>query len=109
MSVPGTSRCEEHGYGNWQRRQSAPRDYKDPLYLANRAELLRGKPLCHWCGKEPATTADHLERALGHEVSNLVPACERCNRLRGASLGRQVAKLNRGRRTEDVQAQEGPR
>jgi 5-methylcytosine-specific restriction endonuclease McrA len=64
--------------------------YGDAQYIRNRTQLLASKPLCHWCGQALATTADHLRAVAlggGHELENLVPACEPCNRLRGASLG----------------------
>ena len=102
-AIPGGSRCPQHRRGNWDRRASAPADYADPTYLANRRKLLEGKPLCHWCQVRPATTADHLKPASqggGHELENLVPACEPCNRLRGASLGGRVTKLRRQGRGE---------
>jgi 5-methylcytosine-specific restriction endonuclease McrA len=77
-----------------------PLDYADPVYLRNRKTLLAGKPMCHWCGVQRATTADHLVGAPHgtHDLSNLVPACARCNRLRGAARGGQVAKANRERK-----------
>jgi 5-methylcytosine-specific restriction endonuclease McrA len=51
----------------------------------------------------PASTADHLVGAPHgtHELSNLVPACARCNRLRGASRGGQVAKAKRKRAAQE--------
>jgi 5-methylcytosine-specific restriction endonuclease McrA len=88
---------------NWHRRSSKPLDYSDPVYLRNRKTLLAPKPLCHWCKVRPASTADHLVGAPHgtHAIENLVPACERCNRLRGASRGGQVAKANRERKRRD--------
>jgi hypothetical protein len=86
---------------NWHRRASKPLDYTDPVYQRNRAQLLATKPMCHWCKVRPATTADHLRGAPEggtHDLSNLVPACADCNRLRGASLGGKIAKANRRRR-----------
>jgi 5-methylcytosine-specific restriction endonuclease McrA len=67
-------------------------------YRRNRAKILEGKPMCHWCGQRPATTADHVRREGGHELENLVSSCWPCNLRRGASLGGQVAKANRQRR-----------
>jgi 5-methylcytosine-specific restriction endonuclease McrA len=77
-----------------------PLDYSNQEYLRNRKTLLAPKPLCHWCKIRPATTADHLIGAPNgtHDLENLVPACARCNRLRGASRGGQVAKMKRQRR-----------
>jgi 5-methylcytosine-specific restriction endonuclease McrA len=96
------SRCPEHRASNWDRRRSAPGDYTSAEYLANRTKLLADKPLCAWCHRAPATTADHV-RAIAeggtHAIENLKPACERCNRLRGASLGGKITKLNRQGRT----------
>jgi 5-methylcytosine-specific restriction endonuclease McrA len=89
-SIPGGSRCPQHRRGNWERRRTSRAAYSDPTYLDNRAKILEDSPLCHWCVTERATTADHL-RAVAqggtNDLRNLVPACERCNRLRGASLG----------------------
>jgi 5-methylcytosine-specific restriction endonuclease McrA len=87
----------------WRRRASTPLNYNDPTYLKNRKTLLAGKPLCHWCKLRPATTADHLIGAPEgtHDLENLVPACARCNRLRGASRGGQVAKANRERKRRE--------
>jgi len=59
--------------------------HKDGRYLKNRQVVLRGNPLCHWCGTQPATQADHLievDRGGGHELENLVPSCAKCNNTR---------------------------
>ena len=96
-ATPSRSRCWKHGGGAWQGQQARKAAYGSD-YQANRAIILRGDPLCYWCRTAPATTADHLRAVAqggGHEVSNLVPACEPCNRLRGASLGGQVTKARR--------------
>jgi hypothetical protein len=94
------SHCPEHRRSRWDRRSSKPLDYSDPVYLRNRKTLLAPKPICHWCHQRRATTADHLAGAPHgtHELSNLVPACGDCNRLRGASKGGQVTKAKRVRR-----------
>lgn len=95
------SACERHRRGNWHHRSSPPLNYTDPTYLRNRAKILAGKPLCHWCGIRPATTADHLRGAPqggDHSLENLVPACADCNHRRGSSLGGQVTKQKRMRR-----------
>jgi 5-methylcytosine-specific restriction endonuclease McrA len=102
--VCGVVDCRRHGGGTrWHVRASKPLDYNDPTYLRNRAQLLAPKPFCHWCGIRPATTADHLIGAPNgtHDLSNLVPACARCNRLRGASRGGQVAKAKRERAAQE--------
>ena len=60
--------------------------YKDPTYKRNRASILTGSPLCHWCGTAKATQADHLielDRGGDHSLENLVPSCGPCNATRG--------------------------
>jgi hypothetical protein len=55
-------------------------------YATNRAALLKEQPMCHWCHKKVANTADHLvevDRGGDHSLSNLVPACRECNSRRG--------------------------
>jgi hypothetical protein len=55
-------------------------------YATNRAALLKEQPMCHWCHKKVADTADHLvevDRGGDHSLSNLVPACRECNSRRG--------------------------
>jgi 5-methylcytosine-specific restriction endonuclease McrA len=61
-----------------------------------RVFALKGRS-CHWCGAY-AGTVDHVTPvALGgsHELANLVPACSRCNTLRGASLGGRLLSQRR--------------
>jgi len=78
-------------------------------YQKNRGELLRDKPLCHWCKRRPATEADHLieiDRGGSNDLDNLVPSCKPCNARRGANYkaakgraraaNRPGAKQNRG-------------
>jgi len=55
-------------------------------YRNNRAAILKGQPLCHWCQRKTADTADHLvevDRGGDNSLSNLVPACRECNSRRG--------------------------
>ena len=57
-------------------------------YQKNRAELLKDKPMCHWCKRKPATEADHLievDRGGSNDLDNLVPSCKQCNARRGAN------------------------
>jgi 5-methylcytosine-specific restriction endonuclease McrA len=63
----------------------------DPRSLAQyrkaRETILANNPLCFWCKVALATTADHLVPVVSggtDDVSNLVPACETCNKKRGA-------------------------
>jgi 5-methylcytosine-specific restriction endonuclease McrA len=98
----GVVDCQRHGRrSGWQHRASPPLNYADAVYIRNRKILLSDGPLCHWCKIQKATTADHLRGAPqggDHSLSNLVPACADCNRLRGASLGGQVTRAKRKRR-----------
>lgn len=58
-----------------------------PEYKRNRAEILKGDPVCHWCKKALATEADHLvpyDVEPDDSLTNLVPACKPCNSKRGA-------------------------
>jgi 5-methylcytosine-specific restriction endonuclease McrA len=74
-----------------------------PRWKAIRKQVFALKgTTCYWC-PAPATSVDHLvPQALGggEELSNLVPACRRCNTLRGASLGgRLLAQRRHGQAT----------
>lgn len=58
--------------------------YRSAEYQRNR-KLLIGLPCFTGCGR-PATTADHIvpkSKGGGPELSNLRPACARCNSSRG--------------------------
>jgi len=71
-----------------------------PRWKAIRKQVfaLKGRS-CHWCG-QPAGTVDHVVPAAlggGHDLANLVPACRRCNTLRGASLGGRIIAQRRHR------------
>ena len=62
------------------------RERNTTLYKKNRALILSDNPPCHWCGVNVATEADHLietDRNGTSELSNLVPACRKCNATRG--------------------------
>ena len=62
------------------------REYDTPEYRKARRQLLEGNPVCHWCKKAPATTADHLYEVDngGSWADGMVPACKPCNSRRGA-------------------------
>lgn len=58
-------------------------------YQRNRALLLADGPVCVYCNEAPATEADHyIPRKHGgsDDLSNLVPACWRCNNTKRAQL-----------------------
>jgi 5-methylcytosine-specific restriction endonuclease McrA len=92
------SRCPEHRSG-WDRKPPE-RDlaYLDPTYKRNRQIVLERNPLCVWNLKGctgRATTADHLvavSRGGSNDLSNLVGACEPCNRRRGVALGNDTKR-----------------
>lgn len=71
-----------------------------------------GDNSCFYCG-EPATTRDHVQpRSHGgsNSLDNLVPACARCNSLKGShrlpseSLLRRVVRVHAGRERAAAQA-----
>ena len=68
-------------------------EYSTSSYKKARAELLADNPLCYWCGKAPATEADHLLEVDngGTHTDGMVPSCKPCNSKRG------VEHLNRKR------------
>lgn len=59
--------------------------YSSTEYKKNRLITLdNSNHTCHYCG-HPATTADHIlpvSQGGGHELSNLLAACVRCNSSR---------------------------
>ena len=75
-------------------------EYGTAAYRKARAELLANHPICHWCGKAPATELDHL-----NEVDNggtiddgYVSACKPCNSKRGVEhLNRKRARQTQSR------------
>jgi hypothetical protein len=82
-----------------------PKRTSDPTYLRNRASILAGSPLCHWCGNNPATEADHLiehDRGGTDDLDNLVPSCRPCNARRGQAYLTRRNQLTRLRREQAV-------
>jgi 5-methylcytosine-specific restriction endonuclease McrA len=94
--VCGVVNCERHRKRSWARIPPARQAmYSDPAYRRNRSIAIKREPTCHWCHLRPSTTADHLfpiARGGGHELSNLVGACARCNERRGGAEGRATEK-----------------
>jgi 5-methylcytosine-specific restriction enzyme A len=79
---PGRPTAAQRGYGAEWRRVSA--------------QVTAGAVACHWCGggftADNPVTADHIvPKARGgtNDLSNLVPACRRCNSRRGGELRRR--------------------
>ena len=73
------------------------RERNTTLYKKNRALILSDNPPCHWCGVNVATEADHLietDRNGTSELSNLVPACRKCNATRGNLYKNKRDSLN---------------
>jgi len=59
--------------------------------LRQRVFATKGRA-CWWCGRY-AGTVDHVLPVVlggGHELANLVPACQRCNYSRGATVGNRI-------------------
>jgi hypothetical protein len=50
-----------------------PSEYDSATYKRNRELILRDDPICHWCRKRKATTADHL-RFLGSNTTTPSPS-----------------------------------
>ncbi len=71
-----------HGKTYWMGTMSKANPYSSTEYKKNRLLTLEGSNYtCHYCNA-PATTADHIlpvSKGGGHELSNLLPACVRCN------------------------------
>ena len=91
------------GVRGWCPRESQPMTKRgsnkrtaNPAYRKRRAELLRDKPLCHWCKRRPATEADHVvPYDIAGDDTELVPSCKPCNAKRGAIYkARKNAKRN---------------
>jgi 5-methylcytosine-specific restriction endonuclease McrA len=59
--------------------------YSSAEYKKNRKIILENSQYtCHYCNA-PANTADHIipvSKGGGHELSNLLPACTKCNSSR---------------------------
>jgi 5-methylcytosine-specific restriction endonuclease McrA len=59
--------------------------YSTAEYKRNRKIILEtNNYICHYCGL-PATTADHIQpvsKGGTNELSNLLPACHKCNSTR---------------------------
>lgn len=86
-----------------------PKRTADSTYRRNRAIILQGDPLCHWCKKQPATQADHLiehDRGGTDDVENLVPSCSQCNGRRGQKYKTQRDQATKKRREQAVNTAE---
>ena len=79
-------RATEQSEGGRRNTVDNKREYDTPEYRKARRELLEGNPICHWCKRAPATTADHLYEVDngGSWADGMVPACKPCNSRRGA-------------------------
>lgn len=79
-------RCPKH-QATGRASRSPTTQAQDAEYYAERKRILASDPDCHWCRREPATTADHVipvAQGGGHR-GNLVPACAPCNYSRQAN------------------------
>ena len=65
-------------------------------FKRNRTKLLADNPMCHWCGRNAATEADHVTPIaagpVDNTMDNLVPACKPCNARRGQALKTQMQR-----------------
>jgi hypothetical protein len=62
-------------------------EHDTSTYRRNRALILQGSPICHYCRRRPATEADHVievDRGGDSSIDNLVPSCKPCNSAKGA-------------------------
>lgn len=89
---------------------------RDREYVRNRRVVLEGGPLCYWCENVKADTVDHVvemdrfdDPVAAHALTNLVPACRRCNSSRGAQYGNRKRTAVRRARDAAVEASEAAR
>lgn len=73
-------------------------------HKAARRRLLASHPLCHWCGKQPATVADHdppvSSMPKGQWKGTLRASCADCSARQGYLLGRAGGAQARRKRGE---------
>jgi 5-methylcytosine-specific restriction endonuclease McrA len=58
-AVPGRSRCQLHGGGDWVRVTPESKAHYDAAWRELRARVLREEPNCRVCGAK-ATDVDHI-------------------------------------------------
>jgi hypothetical protein len=70
-----------------------PRSTRDPIDQTRRFSLLhRDGFACRYCGEKPGASALELDHLIPHSMggsehdNNLITACARCNRAKGARL-----------------------
>ena len=100
MAVPGTSRCRAHTTYGWDSKpKSRDAAYADPVYRANRARILAGKPICVYPGcTKVADTVDHVRPVVGgvdNSLGNLRPVCRKHNEALGRDLCNQRKRRKR--------------
>src|SRR5262245_58110761 len=89
------------------------RAYSDPVYLAARAAMLAGGPLCHECGVRPARVADHVPSLSEHQhvlgggcICTLRPHCWQCSSSQGGKLRARQLDEELGRLAAEQQVEE---
>jgi hypothetical protein len=97
VAIPGTSRCRAHTRTNWHRRASAPRELFERRVPAQPGQDPRRQADVPLVRPEAGHHRRSRQARRRPRARDLVPSCWPCNLRRGASLGGQVAKLNRER------------
>lgn len=85
-TLTSKTRCAAH---ERERQQVRGHRGMDAEYRRHRLIVLAASDICWRCHKPGATTADHvIPRAHGgsNDLSNLRPACARCNYSAGATV-----------------------
>ena len=81
------------------------RIYNTKTYRANRLIILQGNPQCAICHVRKATTVDHIvevDRGGDNGLSNMQPACQRCNSAKGAQYGNAKRRSTKAARQEAI-------
>lgn len=81
------------------------RIYNTKTYRANRLIILQGSPQCAICHVRKATTVDHIvevDRGGDNALSNMQPACQRCNSAKGAQYGNAKRRSTKAARQEAI-------
>lgn len=110
LAEPGRSRCRNHALSSssgWDRKP-ASRDlaYIDPAYKRNREILLADHPPCSLRYPGCTGTADTIDHIVAprlggtNEMSNLRPACRKCNEARGRAAGNETKRRRAAQRRQ---------
>ncbi len=65
------------------KRYSSPQRSKKGFALTRNEFLSFWQKPCHYCGSDISTIGlDRIDNNKGYELSNVVPCCDRCNRMK---------------------------